>query len=175
MEQFVFFPTTIFKRLALATIKELVNELELQHEVAFHSNVINFYGITAPDEEGNVKEYLLLTWRSKYKLAYQLACAVSCLHDEGIVHRDLHSGNVLIHQDNIKLADFGLSRRINMLSKKQSELFGVAPYIDPKKFDASYGHREKTIPDTPTEYADLYTECWDGEPDNRPSMAEVIW
>ena len=30
-----------------------------------------------------------LTWEDKYKFAYQLACAVSCLHDEGIVHRDL--------------------------------------------------------------------------------------
>ena len=30
-----------------------------------------------------------LTWDDKYKLAFQLACAVSCLHDEGIVHRDL--------------------------------------------------------------------------------------
>ena len=30
-----------------------------------------------------------LTWEDKYNLAYQLACAVSCLHDEGIVYRDL--------------------------------------------------------------------------------------
>ena len=30
-----------------------------------------------------------LTWDDKYKLAYQLACAVSCLHDKGIVHCDL--------------------------------------------------------------------------------------
>ena len=45
---------------------------------------------------GSLQNYLNenfnnLTWEVKYKLAYQLACAVSCLHDEGIVHRDLVS------------------------------------------------------------------------------------
>ena len=35
------------------------------------------------------KNFSILTWDDKYNFAYQLACAVSCLHDEGIVHRDL--------------------------------------------------------------------------------------
>ena len=40
---------------------------------------------------GTLRDYLernfnRLTWDDKYNLAYQLACAVSCLHDEGIVH-----------------------------------------------------------------------------------------
>ncbi|CAI2191289.1 689_t:CDS:1, partial [Funneliformis geosporum] len=30
-----------------------------------------------------------LTWEDKYKFAYQLAYAVSYLHEEGIVHHDL--------------------------------------------------------------------------------------
>jgi serine/threonine protein kinase len=43
---------------------------------------------------GTLKEYLKknfknLNWSDKYKLAYQLSCAISCLHNEGIVHRDL--------------------------------------------------------------------------------------
>ena len=45
-------------------------------------------------DAGTLKDYLKenfnnLTWDNKYNLAYQLACAVSCLHNEGIVHRDL--------------------------------------------------------------------------------------
>jgi len=35
------------------------------------------------------KNFDTLTWNRKYNLAYQLACALSCLHDEGVVHRDL--------------------------------------------------------------------------------------
>ena len=43
---------------------------------------------------GSLKKYLKenfknLTWDDKYKLAFQLASAVSCLHGEKIIHRDL--------------------------------------------------------------------------------------
>jgi serine/threonine protein kinase len=45
-------------------------------------------------DRGILRDYLKsnfnnLTWNDKFNLAYQLACAVSCLHDEGILHRDL--------------------------------------------------------------------------------------
>ena len=45
-------------------------------------------------DSGTLRNYLKknfnnLTWYNKYDLAYQLACAVLCLHDEGIVHNDL--------------------------------------------------------------------------------------
>ncbi|CAB4396088.1 unnamed protein product [Rhizophagus irregularis] len=35
------------------------------------------------------------------------------------------------------------------------------------------GVREEVIPNTPTYYSELYTECWDDEPDKRPSMSDV--
>ena len=43
---------------------------------------------------GTLRNYLKehfdnLTWDNKFDLAFQLAHAVSCLHDEGIIHRDL--------------------------------------------------------------------------------------
>ena len=43
---------------------------------------------------GTLRNYLKehfdnLTWSDKFNLALQLAYAVSCLHGEGIVHRDL--------------------------------------------------------------------------------------
>ena len=49
---------------------------------------------------GTLRNYLKksfdsLTWDDKYNFAYQLACAVSCLHDEGVMHRDL----VIIFKD----------------------------------------------------------------------------
>ena len=43
---------------------------------------------------GTLRDYLKehfnsLTWNDKFNLALQLAYAVSCLHDERIMHRDL--------------------------------------------------------------------------------------
>jgi serine/threonine protein kinase len=43
---------------------------------------------------GTLQEYLknhfnTLTWNDKFDMALQLSHAVLCLHDEGIVHRDL--------------------------------------------------------------------------------------
>jgi serine/threonine protein kinase len=53
-------------------------------------------------DSGSLQNYLKenfneLTWEDKYKLAYQLVCAVSYLHDKEIVHQDLVINN-LIHQ-----------------------------------------------------------------------------
>ena len=51
-------------------------------------------------DAGTLKNYLKgnfnnLTWDDKYKLEYQLACSRSCLHDEGIIHRDLVNFKIL--------------------------------------------------------------------------------
>ncbi|CAB4481184.1 unnamed protein product [Rhizophagus irregularis] len=95
--------------------KELVHELKLHRVVGFHENILHVYGVTTYDEDRNdqylfVLEYadggtlqnylkenfLDLTWSDKLNLALQLSYAVSCLHDEEIIHLDLHSKNIMI-------------------------------------------------------------------------------
>ncbi|EXX65644.1 Skt5p [Rhizophagus irregularis DAOM 197198w] len=36
------------------------------------------------------------------------------------------------------------------------------------------GLREKPIPNTPVDYIKIYTDCWNNEPDNRPTVNQVI-
>ncbi len=43
---------------------------------------------------GTLRNYLgnnfsTMSWNNKYQFAFQIATAVECLHNEGIVHRDL--------------------------------------------------------------------------------------
>ena len=60
-----------------------------------HDNQLkNYWLVMEYADCGTLQNYLkqnfeVLTWENKYNFAYQLSCAVLCLHDEGIVHRDL--------------------------------------------------------------------------------------
>ena len=61
-------------------------------------------------ESGSLRDYLeenfsSLNWQDKYRLAFQLASAIECLHENGVVHNNLNPNNVLIQQNSIKLAD----------------------------------------------------------------------
>ncbi|CAB5335587.1 unnamed protein product [Rhizophagus irregularis] len=38
----------------------------------------------------------------------------------------------------------------------------------------SQGFRETPIPDTPIDYLNIYTDCWNNEPDNRPTINHVV-
>ncbi|CAB5348341.1 unnamed protein product [Rhizophagus irregularis] len=152
--------------------EEIINELKILLKVDFHNNIIRFFGITKSEsghslENHNNKNYMLVMEYADG--AYQLARGVSCLHSKGIVHCDLHSGNVLVHQKGIKLADFGLSKKIGTLSNLQSEQYDIGLIRE-----ISQGLRETVVPGTPENYENIYTKCWDGEPENRPTINQVV-
>ncbi|GBC00917.1 hypothetical protein RclHR1_00400031 [Rhizophagus clarus] len=137
------------------THKEIVKELMLHRKVDIHENILQFYGITSVEIDAKqMKKYSLvleyadsdtlstylsnhfneLNWSDKLRvrLAFQLASAIESIHCCGIIHRDLHAKNILIHQKNIKLTDFGLSKKIAEESSGAKKVFVVIPYIDPK-------------------------------------------
>ncbi|EXX66778.1 Bck1p [Rhizophagus irregularis DAOM 197198w] len=211
-----------------------IHELKIHLQLDYSNRIVRCLGITSLDpikksdyllimqyaDGSDLQSYLKdnfknLTWDDKKKLAFQIADGLNYLHNENILHRDLHSKNIVIHEHNAKITDFGISKIQNdPKSTVYMGNFGVISYMEPKRiFDQNFpytkssdiysfgvlmweissgyppfkdwdkaslpykinnGVREDTIPDTPIEYEKLYKNCWDQEPERRPTINDVL-
>jgi len=68
-------------------------------------------------------------------IARQLAEGLAKAHDEGITHRDLHPGNILITSERIvKIVDFGLATLAGLNRLSQTNVpAGTLPYMAPEQ------------------------------------------
>ncbi|RGB40663.1 kinase-like domain-containing protein [Rhizophagus diaphanus] len=141
-------------------VKKIINELKAHKEVDFHINILRIYGISKIENQyslvleyangGSLYSYLKenftnLEWDDKYCLALQLAGAIDFIHNKGIIHCNLHEQNVLIHKNNIKVADFGLSKRVNETSNYSNKAFDFLPYLDPTNLNVTYNTSQPRI------------------------------
>jgi serine/threonine protein kinase len=78
-----------FTKCTLINLLYFYLQLENQNSQSSNYLLVMEYADSGPLKNYLKENFNILNWNDKYNLAYQLACAVSCLHDEGIVHRDL--------------------------------------------------------------------------------------
>src|SRR6185503_13979803 len=78
-------------------------------------------------------------WKMKLDHLKWIALYLFYIHGIGLVHCDLHGGNIVLHKDyeydviNPLICDFGLSQSVNS-RQQNSTIRGVLPFIAPEVF-----------------------------------------
>ncbi|GES97775.1 kinase-like domain-containing protein [Rhizophagus clarus] len=128
---------------------EFLNEIKSHIQVYFWG-ILQCYGITQdPDtknymmvlpycEDGNLRNYYLNNHKEGIKKIYDLyriANGLLDIHNSGKIHKDFHSGNLLLYGKNIYISDLGLCQSVNKNNDEKSDeegVTGVLPYIAPE-------------------------------------------
>ncbi|KAF0424523.1 kinase-like protein [Gigaspora margarita] len=131
-------------------IKDFKRELDNFYKIKDHPNVIKFYGISRDSNDflfvlqladgGNLRDYLFgkhkdnfyeISWSELIQIANDIANGLNHLHDNGIIHRDLHSKNILMHDNKALISDFGISKSM-YYSTSGTQIKGMAAYLEPQ-------------------------------------------
>ena len=166
---------------------------------------------------GSLKNYITenfynITWNEKLKILSNVASGLNHLHNQKIIHRDFHSGNILYENDwDIVISDLGISK--SSIDNDDGEIYGIISYMAPEILQGkeysmasdiySFGmimwelmtgrmpfwnqnndleliikiirnFRPPIIKNTPKGYAKLMKECWDPDPNKRPTAFVII-
>src|SRR6185369_7601994 len=74
-----------------------------------------------------------LTWMDKLWHLRDIAWYLNNIRNAGLVHCDLHGGNIVLHDARSFICDLGLSRSVNS-HESDSIVRGVLPFIAPEVF-----------------------------------------
>ncbi|KAF0506303.1 kinase-like domain-containing protein [Gigaspora margarita] len=186
--------------------QELLKEIKTFHAIRVreqstiketgYKNVIECFGVSRLSEEetyllvlehadiGCLRDYLNkhrgnLKWEQKINIARQITCGLYFLHKNKILHRDLHTGNVVIKEDKnfedgirVIIIDFGLSKVVSRNSISHQEIKGLVNFVDPyilNVLNAQYGQ----VYSYPSDIYSLGVIFWEISSNGKKELKEV--
>ncbi|RIB24481.1 kinase-like domain-containing protein [Gigaspora rosea] len=151
----------------------------------------------------NLRDIAKMEWKDKLNLLQCITSDLQIIHSHDLVHRDLHSGNILQNDfKNAYIADLGICGILpyiapEILNKqpytKASDVysFGIimweilygkpVAFVQESKLQSKFqyqfqvcdGLRPPVYESSATCYVDLMKKCWHTEPEKRPTANEV--
>ncbi|GET04916.1 kinase-like domain-containing protein [Rhizophagus clarus] len=188
---------------------EFINEITLHNRGKINNSfIIGFYGITQDPvtknymmvldyaEEGSLRNYLdkeydKLNWDEKIDHMYDVTNGLEHIHENELIHRDLHIGNILKLKFNIAITDMGLSPEVlrgqNYTKAADVYSFGIIMYEIisglPPYYDSGHdknlaikickGLRPRFNIKVPQLIVYLIKRCLDANSLNRPIAREI--
>ncbi|KAG0306103.1 hypothetical protein BGZ98_002967 [Dissophora globulifera] len=166
-----------------------------------HKHIIQCYGvdrdanyvfiITDYAEGGNLDDAApRLDWDDKKRIVVEVAHGLAYLHNQGIIHRDIKGGNILLTKhDEAKLCDFGIAKvRASATCASSFVRKGTPRFMAPELRRARPAY--STMSDvyalgvvmkelvhgvwTPADYTAIMNRCLNEDPEKRPSVEEIV-
>ncbi len=120
------------------------------HAVAMLSNpnIVAVYDVSHSDEREYIvmelisgitlKQYMdkkgALDWKEVVHFTKQITRALAHAHERGIIHRDIKPQNIMLLRDGtLKVADFGIAARENVVHENNGQTIGSIHYIAPEQ------------------------------------------
>jgi len=155
------------KKFAIKSVKKTIlkeNDLEtLMKEIEIisnldHPNIIKFFETyqdnsyfhivmelcTGKEVFNKIVENSFLTESKTIEIIYKVLSAINYCHKKGISHRDIKPENILFENNepdsDIKIIDFGLSRKYN-LNQKMHTILGTPYYVAPEVLIGEYDEK----------------------------------
>ncbi|CAB4412225.1 unnamed protein product [Rhizophagus irregularis] len=99
----------------------------------------NFMIVMGYVKNGSLRQHLnnsfnSTKWDEKLIILRSIASGLAYIHENGLIHRDFHCGNILKENYNTLITDLGLCRPANVKPSQNEckELYGVLPYVAPE-------------------------------------------
>jgi serine/threonine protein kinase len=87
------------------------------------------------------KNFYNISWKTKLENLLSIIIKLKEIHKAKIIHRDLHSGNILVSEFNrdlrlssLYISDLGISKSAIESTDSNNENYGIVPYMAPEIF-----------------------------------------